>query len=234
MLLRGEDIDFGRAHAVVSAAQKFIVPVCPWEDADRLVYPPNSELSGQPVMDWQGRQVGETGIVFFNARDQCYQAARADGRSVVVVNEVSSEQAAAIIDFARRLGEKPNRLSKGALSRLLEFAVQRLGLIDVYNSDDEYVRSNMVPMVLAGPGEHCRPVGWMRRRDLTASLAVFVKGPAAFAGPALTAQQIPAEGAFVIRYAEAYRMVEASVFLRTYMRPDAAPLALSDFLEAGL
>jgi hypothetical protein len=233
MLLRGEDIDFALALPVISSVQKFILPVGAWKDADPLVHPPDSARAGGPITDWEGKRAGETGIVFFNEVDHCYQAAPADGRSVVVINEVSSEQADYIVDFVNRLGQTVDSLSKAALRRVLEVAATRLGLVDIYNSDDDYVRSTMVPVVQARTDDHGRPVGWMRRRKQTVCLAVFVRGPAEFAGPAFTAQQIPAEGAFVVRQDAAYRMVEAGVMLRTYMRADGTPLALRDFLMAG-
>src|SRR5258705_9245951 len=98
-LLSKDDIDFIKARPVISAAQKFIIPVAAFGDADPLVYPPGDERSGLPITDYEGRPVGEKGIIFLNKIDRCYQAVPADGRSVIVINEVTSEQARAIEGF---------------------------------------------------------------------------------------------------------------------------------------
>jgi hypothetical protein len=229
-LLRPTDIDFASAKAVVSAAQKFIVPVAAFVDADPLVYPPDTEKAGRPIVDGNGNRVGESGIIFFNSVDRCLQAAAADGRSVIIVNDVSGEQARAIESVISRLGEPIDNLSKAALEELIWVVTTEIGLVDVYNSTDDHVRSRMVPILGLGAVDGSRPSGWMRRNDKGVCNAVFVRGPGQFAGPAATPQQIPAQGAFVIRQGEEFRMVDTGVMLSTYVHVDGRPLELVEFL----
>jgi hypothetical protein len=233
-LLEPADIDFAAARPVISRAQKYIVPVAAFEDGDPLVYPPGTEKAGEPITDWQGNPIGQEGIIFFNAVDKCYQAAPSDGRSVIIINEVTSEQADALDAFAGDLGEPADALSKASIEALLTHARSPLGLKDMYNSDDTFVRAKMTPVHGRPAGDaELRPHGLMKRDDRDICQAVFVLGPARFQGPAATPQEIPASGAFVIRQTVGaktdYRVADAGAMLRTYLHADGRPLALRDF-----
>ena len=232
-LLEPAAIDFSTAQPVISRAQKFIVPVAAFADGDPLVYPAGTDRAGQPISDWQGKPVGTHGLVFFNAVDQCYQAAPADGRSVIIINEVTSAQADALEAFVADLGEPLSALSKGALERLLAHARDRLGLVDIYNSDDAFVRAKLTPVHVAATSGAGRPRGLMKRDDRDICYAVFLLGPARFKGPAATPQRIPLRGAFIVRQEiggeASYRMVEKCAMLRTYLHADGRALALGDF-----
>jgi hypothetical protein len=231
-LLSKDDVDFSGAKPVISAAQKFVIPVAAFADADPLVDPRGTEKAGRPITDWQGNPIGEKGIVFYNQIGRCWQAAPSDGCSVIIINEVTAEQAVALEKFARDLGESISALSKSSLELLLAYARSALGLVDMYNSNDEFVRSKMTP-VRGGGDRAVRPSGLMKRDDRDICQAVFVTGPAHFQGPAVTAQQIPADGAFIVRQDASYRMVDKSAMLRTYMNADGSPLDLRDFSLAG-
>jgi hypothetical protein len=231
------NIDFSLARRVISAAQKFIVPVAAFADADPLVYPVGTEKAGEPITDWQGRPVGTKGIVFYNDVDKCYQAAPADGKSVIIINEVTAAKEHDLADFIRALPEPGDNLSKASLTRLIAHAQKDLGLVDIYNSTDEFVRSKMTPVSKDSPEGNGRPFGWHKRDDRDICDAVFVRGPGSFQGPAATPQQIPAHGGFVVRQEEkgqpSYRMVEADAMLRTYLNADGSKLKLGDFADAG-
>jgi hypothetical protein len=228
--LSRDEIDFSNARPVISAAQKFIIPVAALADANPLVYPSGTEKAGQPIADWQGMPVGEKGIVFFNEIDRCYQAAPADGRSVIIVNEVTAHQARAIEQFIRDLRDPIDNLSMLSLESLLAYMRSPLGLVDVYNSTDDFVLAKMKPVSGTRVNDSQRPSGWMRRDDRDLCLALFVKGPSLFEGPAATPQQIPPHGAFIVRQGTSYRMVDVAAMLRTYMNPDCSPLDLREFL----
>jgi hypothetical protein len=231
VVLKGEDVDFSEAKPVVSRACKFIIPIAALAEADPLVYPSGTEKSGQPITNWEGQPVGKTGIVFFNAVDKCYQAAPADGRSVIIINDVTTEQASALEEFARGLDEPVDNLSKASLERLLAHARIALGLCDMYNSDDDYIRSKMTPVHAAGAA--ARPSGYMKRDDRYICHTVFVAGPARFQGPTATPQEIPAHGAFIVRQKfggrASFHMADRDVMLRTYLNADGSALKLSDF-----
>jgi hypothetical protein len=228
--LSRRNVDFFEAKPVISAAQKFIIPVAALDDAYPLIYPSGTKNAGQPIVDWQGKPVGDKGIIFFNEIDKCYQAASANGRSVIIINEVTSNQARTLEEFISNLHNRIDSLSKSSLESLLEYARSQLGLADIYNSTDDFILSKMQSVDGARATEGGRPSGWMRRKDLDICLAVFVKGPARFKGPAATPQEIPIHGAFIVRQGSDYRMVDVAVMLRTYMNPDCSPLSLRQFM----
>jgi hypothetical protein len=188
-------IDFSEARPVISAAQKFVIAVAAFDDADPLVYPGGTEKAGEPITDWQGNVVGTKGIIFFNEIDKCYQAAPSDGQSVIIINEVTAEQARNLRELIRELGELGDNLSKTSLELVISRAQKDLGLIDIYNSTDGFIRSKMTPVLKVSADVGARPWGWLKRDDRDVCRAVFVKGPGCFQGPAATPQQIPPHGA---------------------------------------
>jgi hypothetical protein len=228
-ILSGDEIKFSKAKPVISAAQKFVIPVAVLDDADSLVYPVGTKNAGQRITDWEGKPIGEKGIIFFNEVDKCYQAVPADGRSVIIINEVTGGHVFSLEEFIRSLPDPIHDLSKHSLTSLL-LHVATLGLVDLYNSTDDFVLSKMIPVRPVHHNLGARPSGWMRRNDRDICFVVFVEGPARFQGPAATPQEIPAQGAFIVRQGECYRMVDADVMLRTYMNPDCSPLVLKAFL----
>jgi hypothetical protein len=222
---------------VISAAQKFVLPVAAFADADPLVYPGGTEKAGQSITDWQGKPVGAKGIVFFNATDKCYQAAPSDGRSVIIINEVTADQARDLREFLRTLAQPVEQLSKASLERVIAHAQKDLGLVDIYNSTDEFIRARMTPVDAADAEPRARPWGWLKRDDRDICQAVFVQGPGRIEGPGATPQQIPPRGAFVVRQEVGGhpndRMVDAEVMLRTYLNADGTPLTLAQFSGGG-
>jgi hypothetical protein len=231
VLLRRENIDFSKARPVVSPAQKFVIPIAVLHDADRLVYPPGDENAGQPIVDWNGKVLDGKGIVFRNGKDNCCQAALADGHNVIIVNEVSASHARAIENFIRHLAEPIEALSKSSLARLIDHLATELRLVDVYDSTDDFVCSKMIPIGDSHTTARRRPAGWMKRNDQDIWQAVFVAGPAEFAGPAPSPQTIPVQGAFIVRQDLKYHLVDSEVMMRTYMNPDGSPLDFDDFLR---
>jgi hypothetical protein len=227
--IAGDDVDFSRATPVLSAAQKFVLPVGVLPDAEPLVHPLGTEKAGQKITDWEGEPIGDRGIVFFNPTDKCYQAVPADGRSVVIFNEIDSIGAGLLSSRIRACGEPASNLSARSIARVIAFAAEVAGRSDIYNSTDAYVRSNFTVIGNATLDSDQRPLGWMRRNQSEIRHAVFVPGPGLFKGPAATPQQIASDGAFILRHGAAFRMVERSVMLRTYMNLDCSPLDASAF-----
>ncbi|MEO1446404.1 MAG: hypothetical protein AAFV46_09235, partial [Cyanobacteria bacterium J06635_11] len=83
-VLSCDSFSFGEnSTAVMSDAYKFIIPVpAQQEGAEPLVYPEGHAQAGQPIVDYKNRPIGDWGLVFFNAKDQAYQAVVADGNGV--------------------------------------------------------------------------------------------------------------------------------------------------------
>ena len=90
------DLKVGAGHStsVISSAQKFIIPVPAFvQGGEPLVYPQGYEKAGQPILDYTGKPVGDRGLVFFNGKDKSWQAVKGDGEGVIIINEVTQEQA---------------------------------------------------------------------------------------------------------------------------------------------
>src|SRR4030095_15349769 len=66
--------DESSSTAVISGAQDFIIPVPAYgASGEPLIYPKSHERAGQPIVDYEGKAIGERGVVFFNAKDQSWQ-----------------------------------------------------------------------------------------------------------------------------------------------------------------
>lgn len=213
MKLTINNVSFEAAATVISGAQKFVIPV-PTVGAEALVNP----ASGEAIVDYKGRPIGDSGVVFFNGKDQSWQAAKTDG-GVVIINEVTAEQAAVLIEKIGDIGA----LDVPKLKAVLEAARIELGLVDMYNSDTGFIASKMTPVgeVIA----EC--FGLHKRDDRDLCAAVRVEGDGEFEGPAATPQKFE-NGAIIVKQGDSVRLVQTEVFLRTYTKPNGSALALDD------
>ena len=114
-----ENISFDKSLPTISNAQKFILPI-PSTAGEPLVYPQGAKtkgatgelesINGQPILDWQGKPIGKEGIVFFNAKDQSWQAVVSDGQGVVIMNQVTEEQSQKLTAKIQELANSPQEL----------------------------------------------------------------------------------------------------------------------------
>ena len=126
--------DESSSTAVISGAQKFIIPVPAYgASGERLIYPKSHERAGRPIVDYEGKAIGERGVVFFNAKDQSWQAVAGDGHGVIIVNEVTKGQAEKIYDKIKQFQTDPQKLSVDQLKKVLDYAREELRLGDMYN-----------------------------------------------------------------------------------------------------
>ena len=230
---------FDQGTEVVSSAQKFIIPVPTFQNSgggEELVYPQGAtdgegrNLAGQAIKDWQGNPIakpGEKGVVFYNAKDRSYQAVKADGEGVVILNQVSEEQAKKLQD---KLGKDPSEISLGKFKEALTWAHEELGLGDQYNSDRGFIASKMNPMENSHTG--VVHYGLHRRDDRDVCRAVYVEGSGEFQGPAATAQKFD-KGAILLRQPDskaedgfAYRLIQPDAFQQTYTEKDGSAIVL--------
>jgi len=204
--------------AVISSAQKFIVPV-PAFGGEPLVYPAGHEKSGQPIVDFEGRPIGANGLIFFNDKDQSVQAVAGDGQGVIIINEVTADQAARLHQKVGGFTPDPNALTLNQLKQVLEYARSDLKLGDMYNSTRAFVREKMTPaadgQVAAGNGKVSDDYGFKKRDDRDICRAVYVSGPFVLEGPAAT-PQVFEDGGVIVRHGDDYRGVQPDVFVRTY------------------
>ena len=231
--------DFDKGTEVVSGAQKFIVPVPTFSETgggEDLVYPKGAtdkegkSLAGQPITDWQGKPIGgpgEKGVVFFNHKDQSYQAVKADGNGVVILNQVTDEQGAKLQE---KIGKDPGKLSLQEFKGALEYAHSDLGVGDMYNSDRDFIKNKMNAMETSDTG--VAQYGLHRRDDRDVCHAVYVEGVGEFQGPAATPQKFE-NGAVLIRQPDskaedgfAYRLIQPDAFQETYKNKDGSAIEL--------
>jgi hypothetical protein len=226
-MITADQVDFAadRSTAVVSGAQKFIIPMPAVEDDDGapLLYL-DGERAGQPVLDQQDRPIRGKGLAFFNADDDCYQIARANGSDVIIVGAVTEEDAARIDAKVRTLAADPASLSIEDIARVLRFVTAELGLIAVYNTTRQFVSDNMIQM---GTGSGTASYGLHRRDDRDVCRAVYIRGSGQFAGPAATPQQFH-DGAVIVKQAGVVRLIQPDAFAATYRHADGRRLQISE------
>lgn len=231
--------DFDKGTAVVSSAQKFIIPVPTFSETgggEDLVYPKGAtdkegkSIAGQPIADWQGNPIGkpgEKGVVFFNHKDNSYQAVKADGNGVVILNQVTEEQGAKLQE---KIGKDPGKLSLQEFKGALEYAHSDLGIGDMYNSDKDFISSKMNKMETSDTG--VAGYGLHRRDDRDVCEVLFVEGKGEFQGPAATPQKFE-DGAVILRQPDSkkpdgfsYRLIQPDAFKETYTNKDGSAIDL--------
>ena len=211
--------------AVISSAQKFIIPVPVFGSAgEPLRYPASHEKAGQPIVDFEGKPIGERGLVFFNDKDKTIQAVAGDGEGVIIINEVTEQQADRLDRKLAGLAKNLGSLTPGQLKDTLEFARNDLQLGDMYNSTRSFVRTRMTPAV---PGQRLQfeagqasgEYGFKKRDDRDICHAVYIAGALVFEGPAAS-EQVFEEGAVIVKQGTDVRGVQPDIFARTYRLAD--------------
>lgn len=237
-ILKRADLNFQAAAHVISETQKFIIPIPVLENGgDALLYPQGDEKEGMPVVDWEGKPAKGRGIVFYNYKDNAYQAVQGDGTGVIIINEVSKKQAASLLAKMMQLTDNsPDTMNVGQVRHLLKQAYT-LGLSDMYNSEITYVESNMNPLAQYHSG--VKNLGLHKRDDRDVCWAIQYTGAIEFTGPSVTPQtykdgciivQVPSKEPLkvIITQESDVRAVQLDVFLRTYTNADGQFLQLSD------
>jgi len=203
---------------VISSAQKFIIPV-PAFGGEPLVYPKGDPKAGQPIVDYEGKPIGARGLIFFNDKDRSIQAVAGDGQGVIIINEVTAEQAEQLYQKVGAFRADPNELTLSQMKQLLEFARTELHLGDMYNSTRSFARTRMTPALASraprAAGKEIEDYGLKKRDDRDICHAVFVPGKFAFEGPAATAQVFE-NGGVIVEQSGAFRGVQPEIFVRTY------------------
>ena len=215
--------------SVISNAQKFIIPVPAFvQGGEPLVYPQSYEKAGQPILDYTGKPVGNRGLVFFNGKDKSWQAVKGDGEGVIIINEVTQEQAKKLYQKVQELKPDPNNLTLDELKQVLSFAQQQLGLIDMYNSSRAFVQEKMTP-VIAGEipkvnGNEVKAYGFVKRDDRDVNQAIYIPGEFVFEGPAATPQEFK-DGGVIVEQGGKMRGVQPDIFVRTYKLSDGRSIS---------
>jgi len=223
--VEAEMLDWGPSHstAVISSAQKFILPVPNFKgDGEPLVYPESHEKAGQPITDYKGNPIGGSGIVFYNAKDKAVQAAPGSGEAVIILNQVTSAQADQLFGKMASFRKRPEALSLMELKEVLRFAKESLGLVDQYNSDRNFIRQRMTPV---GPpptdsaGLEIECFGLKKRDDRDICRAIYVSGKVLYEGPTVT-PQVGEDGLVIVKIGDRIAAVQPEIFRETYRHAD--------------
>jgi hypothetical protein len=218
-------LDFARAAPVVSNAQKFILPVPRFSDGgEPLVYPAGAkdkdgaDISGQAIKDWQGKPIGDKGVVFFNHKDKSWQAVKSDGEGVVIMNQVTEQQAKKLM---AKVGGDPGKLTLAQFKEVLSYAAGSAGLGDMYNSDRSFIKNKMNAMEKSNTG--VAQFGLHRRDDKDVCHALFIPGRGEFQGPAATPQKFE-NGAVILKQGADVRLIQPDAFAQTYTQKNGSPV----------
>lgn len=212
----------GNSTAVISGAQKFIIPVPKFKNAEPLVFPQDNPKAGQQITDYEGKLIGKSGIVFFNYKDKSVQAAPNNGEAVIIINEVNEEQAGKLDSEIKKLKANPNDLSLAELKQILAFSHEKLDLSDMYNSTRSYVKGKMTPVFSNQKSSNSdEAYGFKKRDDRDINQAVYIKGAFTFKGPAASPQQFE-NGGVIVEQGGKMRGVQPDIFVRTYKLADGS------------
>ena len=227
-IIRAADLKTGPGYStpVISNAQKFILPVPAFkEDGEPLVYPQKHPKASQPILDYEGHPIGERGIVFFNAKDQAWQAAAGDGQGVIIINEVTQEQADKLYHRIETLYPNPDGLRLDQLKQILAYAHDELNLKDTYNSTRSFVQEKMTPVRMnkAARKSNDAVYGLKKRDDRDINQAIYIPGEFTFEGPAASFQQFT-NGGVIIEQGGTMRGIQPDIFRRTYTLADGSPI----------
>jgi hypothetical protein len=221
----------GFSTPVISDAQKFIIPVPALSGGgEPLLYPKGGPKAGKPILDYEGKPIGKSGIVFFNFKDQSLQAATGDGKSVIIINEVTQAQALLLEGEIFKLRADPSKLTLKELKQVLEFAHKKLELSDMYNSTRSYVKDKMTPVIAAPKNGKSTDelFGLKKRDDRDINQAIYIAGTFVFEGPAASPQKFD-NGGVIIEQGGKMRGVQPDILVRTYKLADGS--AITDVVK---
>jgi len=218
----------GKSSPVISNAQKFIIPVPDLgQDGEPLIYPKDHPKADQYITDSKGKPIGKTGIIFFNFKDQSLQAATGDGKSVIIINEVTRDQALKLDQEIRKRQSDPDNLSLKELKQIISFAQKELKLSDMYNSSRSFIKAKMTSVYPDNDSEKNKNIseayGLKKRDDRDVNQAIYLPGDFIFEGPAASPQKFTG-GGVIVKQGKKMRGVQPDVFSRTYQHADGSPI----------
>jgi hypothetical protein len=238
--ITSKDVDWDKGAAVVSNAQKFVIPVPQFVGGgEALIYPDGAKdkdgnnIAGKPILDWENKPIGDQGVVFFNQKDQAWQAVKADGNGVVIMNQMTEAQGAKLME---KIGGDPSNLSLAQFKEVLSYASSEdVGCKDMYNSDRAFISKKMNAMEASETG--VPQFGMFRRDDKDVCKALFVSGPADFAadssGGVLVHQPIGEEGAVILRQpGSPDRKIDNQSFIETYLNKNGTKISIDSLPRA--
>lgn len=215
---------------VISSANKFVLTI-PKTQGEPLIDP----KTNKPITDWQGNPIGESGVVFYNAKDNATQAVPTDGTGVIIINEVNEEQSEKLKEKILSLAPDPTKLTLNQIKEILEYAQNELGLKDMYNSDNGFISKKMSSVGIETRDENKNLWGRLKRDDRDICQAVLVHGPITFEkeseGQGVVKQEAKGD-AVLVKQGDDIRLIQLDVFLRTYKTSSGETLTPKSIPEA--
>jgi len=207
----------------ISAAQKFVLPIPKYkEGGEPLVFPAGHQKQGQQITDWEGKAVGDSGVVFFNGVDKVVQAVPATGQGIVIMNQVTKKQADMLMEKIDSIGGDPEQFDLDKTKQVLSYA-RDIGIIDQYNSDREFMAAKFTPVSARGS------VGLFKRDDRDLCQATIMDAYGEFTGPAGEPQKfVPGDVALAQSDGKGgtiYAKIDMKAFEATYTKPDGSKIS---------
>ncbi len=223
-----KDLNFDNAAPVISGAKKFILPAPKFEGGGEPLVSPET---GKPITDYEGKPIGDNGVVFYNPKDKSLEGVTGDGNGVVIMNQLSDDQAKAIMGKVDEFGGDPNKLTLGQFKEVLQFAADKAGVNDLYHSDRDFIKGKMNALESSETG--IPQYGLYRRDDRDVCQVLFIEGKGEFTGTATQSQKFD-DGAVILKQANKkteggfdYRLIQPETFKETYSNKDGSPIDLS-------
>lgn len=140
---------------------------------------------------------------------------------MIIINEVTQQQAEKLHQKINELQPSPDKLSVIQLKQVLAYAQQKLALKDVYNSTRSFIRQKMTPIGTTSAilNDANDVYGFKKRDDRDVNQAIYIPGAFLFEGPAASPQKFT-NGGVIIEQGGKMRRVQPDVFVRTYTLAD--------------
>jgi hypothetical protein len=222
--LTADDLDFSdeATTLVFSRTLRFILPVPKLAGGGEPLAPPQGAKAAEAFKDSRGLPIKGRGIVFFNPDDDCWQAARGDGKAVIIISPVTEAQGGALMAKVCALNADPERLTLEQLKAVIRYAIEELKVRSAYDSSRAFVAEHMTPhdgVAADGIGMHWRQAHTCR--------AAYVPGRGRFMGPAATPQTFQ-HGAVIVKESDDIRLIQPDGFEATYHFMDGRPARISE------
>ena len=203
---------------------RFVIPVPemtgkPFRQPDLLPNGSANPDAGKPLVNWKGETIPGEGFVFFNYKDNCWQAVNTDGTGIIIFNGISDDSAAKLHGIVTSLVSHPRELTEAKLNNLLNVAAA-CGFGDRYNSDVTYAAGNLKQATDAPrsrDGEVVPHYG-IHSRTKDICYALFIPGEGIAYQEGTASPQVSEENGLVvlIRKEGSTSAVQPSVFSTSY------------------
>ncbi len=146
-VLSKDKLNFSQSANYVNRTKRFVVRIPELEHGgEPMVHPEGSSKAGQPIKTLEDGRTPDRGIVFYNGKDNVWQAVRGNGTETILITGVEDEQ-------AKKLNSKEEELLNGrsvhsleTVKALLTYAKYELALIDFQNKKMASVEKDMGPI----------------------------------------------------------------------------------------